>query len=235
MRIACLVLVTAPIAGCSMDSHSPLGATQLYRRVKEQLLSARTVVVESTFREKDASDYWMWELSRDSDRFRVDGRCSRADFGFFWKTISDGRRTYSSPARNFEIEGVEVATPNEANRVVERFMDVGVGAIWLGPQGKSVGELELKDLREDVPVVIKNRICQVLRYQMIFRGTDDGFNVILWIDRETLLPVKREYKSNFTVSQNSKLAGVNQEGEEVYVRILLNSEIDANRFKLPGE
>ena len=235
MRTLLSMAVTLLASGCSRDMRTPEEPAKLYAQVKDRLVSAKTLAIEVSFRAPDETDPWTWTFLREGDRFRSEGRCSNPEIPFFWMAISNGRSTYLSPAKNMELEGLESTAPGEALLIIERIMRMGLGAVWTAPESVGRRELELKDMREGKSRLHGGRACRVLLYRMLFQGTQEGFDVTLWLDPLTLIPVKRHYRATFQISRPSRKEGVIQEGEETYVKVLLDGKIDPDQFKLPGE
>jgi outer membrane lipoprotein-sorting protein len=144
-----------------------------------------------------------------------------------WEMVSDGKQV--------KMEEATLATPKNLHGFGSTFVSrLGVfpgfpGIPYVIAEADKVGKiegskLEAWDFKAGAAEKIGERDAKVVSFKVGEKGDRDAAAVTIWIDSETLLPLKR------VVVANPRSAAV---VTEMYKQFTLDPKIDARAFELP--
>ena len=222
---ACLALALGNPSDASQENFS---ARKLYEKMTRTLLEARSLRVTSQVRMSATPKKLDWLFLRQGNRVRIESGAPAISV-LHWVMLSDGSTIYEpQSAPWFRPAPAELGA-----RWVHWFVRFGARPMFNPPQClPENAKLETSEFRLGEITKVGKVTTQELRFKLGWTGTKDGFNVKVWIDRKTHLPVKRHVSATFKVMLPLSREII-QEWEEVYTRIELEAKIDPARFKVP--
>jgi hypothetical protein len=203
--------------------------------MEQRLLNARTLTV--TFEASPGKDpvqgtFLLGEGQKASVSWGTGGN-------LFFRMVSDGQDVVGSlPLYD---EEPKPAPKNLRDALLIRFSRVGVMTLFphrpdpakdpkaIPIDGKT--HLVLSEFVLAGTEIVDNRSTVKLRYRVYAEGTPAGYQMTLWIDLKTDLPVKRHYIATQKWSPDG-ISLSRDEGEEVYRSLILDSKIEDKEFSL---
>ena len=219
-----------PLGSCGPDS-SQAEAQALFTKMSDTLAAAPALHIESRSSIYDTSHEVTWLFIRSGNRVRIQGTPT----GNLLHTliISDGDRLLVSPYPNQYNQEIGDAPYTYGKDAVRWFTQIG-STTQLALRGNSGarGRTLVRGLKFGENDQGEGRATRELRYRIGWQGTDAEYEVRLWVDAKTLLPVKRVVRSLFKWAPVSDREGSIQGFDETYTRITLDGKIDPALFEI---
>jgi outer membrane lipoprotein-sorting protein len=205
-------------------------AEELFKRMEEKLVKAKTLQCKFTISMNRGELTFKGDYSADAEnRIRIEAEATVRSLGLKEKglTVSDGKQVASSGQDPGSwLRFAAPASYGQSIRIgIARhgFMDANINA---GSELDSKADAEKRftasRFRMGKGEKINGRDAQQVLYRM-GRGSWQDDAALIWIDKETLLPLKRSYQNEHTRI------------DETYSGFKLDEKIDPARFELPKE
>jgi len=207
-------------------------ARSWFDKMGAALEAAKTLHIESRNVSLGSTAEERWIFSREGQRVCLMGRIGESQ-DLVYRTVSDGKRCSMDPFPNAEGRLVAAAPQGFASKTVTWFAQFGCTQFLGVPPGaaeNSSPRISAFALRD--PELLDGRRVQALRFRARWEGSEEGYEITLWLDAKSALPVKRCIRSTFRWSAEKGKEGQFIGSDEVYTLVRLNAPIPEGTFKV---
>jgi len=207
------------------QEHDP--ARSWFDKMRAALEGAKTPRVESRQRELDGAKM-RWTFFREGDRVSLMGTPGEEPHPIF-RTVSDGKRRLLAPFPNER----DPAPQGFAGQTLALFAQFGCMQFVVTPPGAAGKWPRLSGFSPRDPEELEGRQVRGVRYRASWEGIAEVYEITLWLDEKSALPVKRSVKSTFRWSPLKGEKGRFIAFDEVYTLVRLNDPIPEGTFWIP--